>query len=95
MHSLLQHLQGLIKNNGPTQLIPSKPVVEVPASNIKDVKLASPPAYKVGEAVATRLAYGTALAKLAQANNRVIALDGDTKNSTYSDKVLKVNSKPI
>ena len=36
--------------------------------------------------VATRLAYGTALAKLGTNNPRVIALDGDTKNSTYADK---------
>jgi transketolase len=90
---VLEHLKSLIKNNGPTQLIPSKPVVEVPQVNIKGVKLASPPAYKMGEAVATRLAYGTALQKLAQGNNRVIALDGDTKNSTYSDKVLKNTPK--
>lgn len=39
--------------------------------------------------VATRLAYGTALAKLGKKNSRVIGLDGDTKNSTYSIK-LKV-----
>jgi len=58
-------------------------------SNIKSLKLSSPPNYKLGEEVATRLAYGTALEKLARANKRVIALDGDTKNSTYSDKVLK------
>lgn len=44
----------------------------------------------MGELVATRLAYGNALQKLAAANDRVIALDGDTKNSTFSDKVLKV-----
>lgn len=35
------------------------------------------------------LAYGTALAKIAANNGRVIALDGDTKNSTYSDKLKK------
>ena len=35
---------------------------------------------------ACRLAYGVALAKLGTANSRVIALDGDTKNSTFSDK---------
>jgi transketolase len=40
--------------------------------------------------VATRFAYGTALAKLAEHNSRVIALDGDTKNSTYSDRIKKV-----
>jgi len=91
--AVLEHLKSLIKNNGSTQLIPSKPVVEVPPVNIKDVKLSSPPAYKLGESVATRLAYGTGLQKLAQANSRVIALDGDTKNSTYSDKVLKNTPK--
>ncbi len=37
--------------------------------------------------VATRAAYGTALAKLAKNNNRVIAVDGDTKNSTFSEKI--------
>lgn len=36
--------------------------------------------------VATRLAYGTALVKLGKSNNRVIALDGDVKNSTFSIK---------
>jgi len=91
--AVLDHLKSLIKNNGPTQLIPSKPLVEVPAVNIKNVKLSSPPAYKLGEQVATRLAYGTGLQKLAEANSRVIALDGDTKNSTYSDKVLKKTPK--
>ena len=55
--------------------------------NITNIKLATPPAYKMGEEIATRLAYGTALAKIAHNNNRVIALDGDTKNSTYSDKL--------
>jgi transketolase len=32
------------------------------------------------------LAYGTALLKLGEANKRVVALDGDVKNSTYSQK---------
>lgn len=35
--------------------------------------------------MATRRAYGVALAKLGQASKRVVALDGDTKNSTFSD----------
>ena len=37
--------------------------------------------------VATRAAYGTAIAKLAKGNPNVIALDGDTKNSTFSIKI--------
>ncbi len=35
---------------------------------------------------ATRLAYGIALQKLGQANDRVVALDGDVKNSTYTER---------
>lgn len=38
---------------------------------------------------ATRKAYGVALAKLGQACNRVVALDGDTKNSTFSELFKK------
>jgi transketolase len=44
------------------------------------------PAYKLGESVATREAYGTALAKLGDGDDRVVALDGDVKNSTFSEK---------
>jgi transketolase len=49
-----------------------------------------PPSYKAGEQVATREAYGTALAKLAEADQRVVALDADVKNSTFSDRFEKV-----
>lgn len=44
---------------------------------------------KIGDSVATREAYGDALVKLAEKNDRIVALDGDTKNSTYSEKLLK------
>jgi transketolase len=44
---------------------------------------------KIGESVATREAYGDALVKLVERNDRIVALDGDTKNSTYSEKLLK------
>jgi transketolase len=49
----------------------------------------SPPSYKIGDMVATREAYGAALVKLGAADGRVVALDGDTKNSTYSEKFLQ------
>jgi transketolase len=42
-------------------------------------------AYKAGETVATREAYGTAIAKLG-ADDRVVALDADVKNSTFSER---------
>src|SRR5436309_2539519 len=44
---------------------------------------------KLGEPVATREAYGDALVQLAEKDSRIVALDGDTKNSTYSEKLLK------
>ena len=48
-------------------------------------------AYKLGQTLATRQAYGSALAKLASSNTRVVALDGDMKNSTFSQEILKVD----
>jgi transketolase len=44
------------------------------------------PAYEKGQEVATREAFGAALAKLAKSAPQVVALDGDTKNSTFSEK---------
>lgn len=87
--SVMKHLNNLIKNKGPLTLAASAPAQIAPVVSIKNVQLASPPAYKLGESVATRLAYGTALAKIAVNNSRVIALDGDTKNSTFSEKLKK------
>jgi transketolase len=45
--------------------------------------------YKIGDKVATREAYGTALARIGEVDLRVVAMDGDTKNSTYSEKFFK------
>ena len=50
----------------------------------------APPAYKPGDMVATREAYGAALVKLGEVEPRVVVLDADVKNSTYSDKFEKV-----
>jgi transketolase len=50
----------------------------------------APPAYQMGEQVATREAYGTALAKLGEADQRVVGLDADVKNSTFSERFEKV-----
>src|SRR3989440_10837223 len=48
---------------------------------------------KPGESAATREAYGDALVKIAEQDPRVVALDGDTKNSTFSDKLQKAYPK--
>ncbi|XP_041130338.1 transketolase-like [Polyodon spathula] len=76
------HSQILSKNK---QLYPSLPVDDALDINIRSIRMASPPSYKTGEKIATRKAYGFALVKLGRASNRVIALDGDTKNSTFSE----------
>jgi transketolase len=47
------------------------------------------PAYKLGDQVATREAYGTALASLGAIDPRIVALDADVKNSTFSDRFEK------
>lgn len=45
--------------------------------------------YKLGDVVATREAYGTALARIGEVDQRLVAVDGDTKNSTFADKFFK------
>ncbi len=42
------------------------------------------PTYALGDQVATRVAYGTALAALGHVDPRVVALDADVGNSTFS-----------
>jgi transketolase len=44
------------------------------------------PAYEVGGKVATRGAYGDALAWIASVDERVVALDGEVGNSTYAER---------
>src|SRR6266478_10063741 len=52
-----------------------------------DAPASYPPiAYKMGDSVATREAHGNALLRMGEVDPRIVALDGDTKNSTYSDK---------
>lgn len=90
---VIKHLTSLIKNHGPLGLRPQKPIVDdAPIVDITNVKLDTPPSYKDGDSIATRLAYGTALAKIAKNNSRVVAFDGDTKNSTFADKIKTIDS---
>ncbi len=48
---------------------------------------------ELGSKTATRQAYGDALVKLVDQDPRVVALDGDTKNSTFSQKLLDTHPK--
>lgn len=62
---------------------PARPAPPPPPSPV------APPAYALGDEVATREAYGTALAKLGAADPRIVALDADVKNSTFSERFEK------
>src|SRR5579864_4384675 len=81
-----------------TQFVPAPAGVDLPRQIAKPAarpaspatpKALAPPSYKAGELVATREAYGTAVAKLGEADSRVVALDADVKNSTFSDRFEK------
>lgn len=90
-NEVIAHLESCIKNKGATTLQRHVPTtLNLPHVDITNIKLSEPPAYEKGQKVATRLAYGTALVKIGKNNARVIALDGDTKNSTYSEKLKMV-----
>lgn len=73
---------------------PQKPIVDdAPVVDITNIMLSNPPDYNFSDLVATRAAYGTAIAKLMENNPRVISLDGDMKNSTFSEKAKAVDPK--
>ncbi|XP_020836126.2 transketolase [Phascolarctos cinereus] len=71
------------------KILATLPKEDAPTVNITNIRMPSPPNFKLGDKLATRKAYGMALAKLGNASDRVIALDGDTKNSTFSELFKK------
>ncbi len=65
------------------------PPSHLPAPN-NAVPVGYPPlAYSPGQQIATREAYGNALARMGDVDPRLVAVDGDTKNSTFADKFAK------
>jgi transketolase len=56
-----------------------------------EVKGGSLPSWELGEEVATRQAYGEALAALGAARGDVVALDGEVSNSTFADIFAKAH----
>jgi transketolase len=69
--------------------------VPTPTSDRKpysfEVGPAQRPRYKLGEEVATRKAYGEALAALGSCRGDVVALDGEISNSTHADIFAKAH----
>uniref|UniRef100_A0A1I8FPL0 TRANSKETOLASE_1 domain-containing protein n=1 Tax=Macrostomum lignano TaxID=282301 RepID=A0A1I8FPL0_9PLAT len=78
----------------PTESAPAP--LETPAAEEAALRLSRLTGYKLGEQVATRLAYGNALVK---AGGRRAGgwwpLDGDTKNSTFSLKFAQAFPRPL
>ncbi len=86
-----EELVRALEEIGPMPEIDSKRYVRLPGRAVK-------PRYRKGldwkgtvysSATATRLAYGIALEKLGRANEWVVALDGDVKNSTYAENFFE------
>ena len=76
---------ALLPNGQEPQLFP--PEAE-PASQAES-KPIGPPEYAPTDSIATREAFGDALVKLGKANSRVVVLDADVKNSTFTEKFAK------
>ncbi len=79
------------------QMIDGAPTPSIPGPRSKsrgeaaaDYSKVPAPAYKKGDSVATREAWGVALAAAGAADPRIVALDADVKNSTFSDKFEKI-----
>ena len=74
------------------------PAIQPPAArgSVPDLRPKAPgpmpaPSYGPKDLVATREAYGTALAKLGTLDARVVALDSDVGNSTFSERFEKAH----
>ncbi|MBD1544584.1 transketolase [Arthrobacter sp. IA7] len=73
--------QRTLTLRGPLPEEGSKANIDAPGATL--------PSYKTGEKVATRKAYGDALAALGANDPTVVALDGEVSNSTHADEFAK------
>jgi transketolase len=79
-----------VRTTDPAPVIP-RPARRKVEGALPDFVAATPaPSYGAGDQVATREAYGTALVALGGVDPRVVALDADVKNSTFSERFEKV-----
>ncbi|MXW36593.1 MAG: transketolase [Acidobacteria bacterium] len=94
LDAALDELNGRL---GPETALPAIPLPPArsgaaPAqSPAGPARLPSPPAYEPGSQVATRTAYGDALAALGAVDSRIVALDADVGNSTFSQTFENVH----
>jgi transketolase len=86
LQKALDELTRRLRQGVPAPQI-KRPEATVPAG--KPARAMAPPTYKLGESVATREAFGVALAALGEVHPLVVTLDADVKNSTFTDKFAK------
>ncbi len=73
---------------------PSAPADRSPIShtrNLPDPEKVQPKAWKKGDTAATRQVYGETLALLGEQEQRIVALDAETKNSTFAEVFAKAH----
>jgi|TARA_B100000315_G_scaffold205740_1_gene199650 transketolase len=84
MDGAIAELEGQLVAGAQTPSIPAPVDGRIEPATPPDVSGMPAPAYALGDKVATRTAYGTALAALGAIDQRVVALDADVGNSTFS-----------
>jgi transketolase len=87
----IAEIEGRMTSGLPTPEIRKPDGDGRPPATPADYSKMPAPAYKMGELVATREAWGTGLASLGGVDPRVVALDADVKNSTFSDRFEKLH----
>ena len=84
MNGAIAEIEKQLVDGSPRPAIPAPPGGAVDPEGPLDISTLAPPAYAPGALVATRNAYGTALAALGAIDRRIVALDADVGNSTFS-----------
>ena len=92
LDAALDELRARLGPPAPNPVIPPPPARPRPApAPAGPPRLPSPPAYERGSRVATRAAWGDALAALGAVDPRIVALDADVGNSTFSQTFEKAH----
>jgi transketolase len=86
---LVAELERMLPGNPPVWQPKLPPSAGERGIGAKGSKAAPPPFAKGGDKVATRKAFGAALAALGREDPRIVVLDGDVKNSTYTEEFEK------
>ena len=92
LDAALDELRARLGPPAAVPVIPPPPArPDPPPAPAGPPRLPSPPAYERGSRVATRAAWGDALAALGAVDSRIVALDADVGNSTFSQTFEKAH----